>query len=142
MKRLALLALLVSHAAVAAPPPVGSDDWNIMAPFHEWVTTQHDTHGRWCCDIGDGRPVVAQIGQPTGFGTFTFQDSASADRGMSERDTDHWWVHVTPEHFPAETDRWAEVPEEKIVRGANPTGTPILWLYQGRVQCFSPPDGV
>jgi hypothetical protein len=104
--------------ARAAPPPIGSDDWNIMAPYREWVTSQHDGLGRWCCDIGDGRPVEARI------------------------DADHWLVHVTPAHFPGETDRWMTVPDEKITRNANPTGTPILWLYQGRVQCFAPPDGV
>ncbi len=104
--------------AHAAPPPVGSDDWNVMMPYKEWVTSQHDTLGRWCCDIGDGRPVEARI----------------AD--------DHWEVHVTPKHFPDEVDHWMPVPDEKITRNANPTGTPILWMYQGRVQCFAPPDGV
>jgi len=112
-------AIMMSPAAPAraAPPPVGSDDWNIMIPYKEWVTSQHDTLGRWCCDIGDGRPVEARI----------------AD--------DHWEVHVTPKHFPDEPDHWMVVPDEKITRNANPTGTPILWLYQGRVQCFAPPDG-
>ena len=103
--------------AQAAPPPVGSDDWNVMAPFKEWVTSQHDGLGRWCCDISDGRPVDARI------------------------DGDHWVVHVTPKHFPGEKDRWMTVPDEKVTRNANPTGEPILWLYQGRVQCFAPPDG-
>lgn len=114
-------ALAVGFLAVdafAAPPSVGSDDWNIMAPYQEWVISQHDPAGRWCCDIGDGRPVEARI----------------AD--------DHWEVHVTPAHFPGEADRWMAVPDEKITRNANPTGTPILWLYQSRVQCFAPPDGV
>jgi hypothetical protein len=111
----ALLALAVP--AHAAPPPMGSDDWSIMAPYKEWVTSQHDTQGRWCCDISDGRPVEARITD------------------------DHWEVHVTPKHWPGETDRWVAVPEDKLTRNANPTGTPILWLFQGRVQCFAPPDG-
>jgi hypothetical protein len=115
---LALMAAAVVDAARAAMPPVGSDDWNIMMPYKEWVTSQHDQLGRWCCDIGDGRPVEARIND------------------------DHWEVHVTPKHFPEEEDRWLTVPDEKITRNANPTGTPILWLYQGRVQCFAPPDGV
>jgi len=109
--------LVVGVPTQAAPPPVDSDDWKIMAPYKEWVTAQHDARGRWCCDIGDGRPVEARV----------------AD--------DHWEVHVTPAHFPGEPDRWLAVPAEKITRNANPTGTPILWPYQGRVQCFAPPDG-
>jgi hypothetical protein len=114
---LAAAVIALPIAAHAAPPPLGSEDWNLMAPFKEWVTTQHDSLGRWCCDIGDGRPVEARI------------------------DSDHWSVHVTPQHFPGETDRWMAVPEEKVVPGANPTGSPILWLYRGQVQCFAPPNG-
>jgi len=113
--RLTLAAVLL---LTAAPPPAGSDDYKIMHPYAEWITTQHDTLGRWCCDIGDGRPVEAKIVD------------------------DHWEVHVTPQHFPGEADRWMAVPDEKITRNANPTGMPILWLYQSRVQCFAPPDGV
>ena len=117
---LLILALLVAMtvAARAAPPPKDSEDWKVMHPYAEWVTSQHDTLGRWCCDIGDGRPVDARIVD------------------------DHWEVHVTPAHFPGEGDRWLAVPDEKITRNANPMGVPILWLYQGRVQCFCPPDGV
>jgi len=115
---LAALALLaLATPALAAPPPVGSEDWKIMAPYKEWVTGQHDLAGRWCCDIADGRPVDARV---VG---------------------DHWEAHVTPQHFPGEADRWVVVPEDKITRSVNPMGTPILWLYQGRVQCFAPPDG-
>lgn len=115
---LVLTVLLFTSAARAAPPPVGSDDWNIMAPYAEWVTTQHDKRGYWCCDIGDGRPVEARIAG------------------------DHWEVHITKAHFPDEPDHWLAVPEDKIVAGSNPTGTPIVWLLHGNVQCFAPPDGV
>lgn len=115
----AILALAVlAGPARAAPPPVGSDDWNVMHPYADWVTTQHDEAGRWCCNIADGRPVDAET------------------RGNA------WWAHITPEHFPGERDRWAEVPDNKVLHQANPTGSPILWLYQGRVQCFAPPAGV
>jgi hypothetical protein len=58
------------------------------------------------------------------------------------KDETSWWVHVTKEHFPDEVERWLVVPEEKITHNANPTGVPILWMWQGRVQCFAPPDGV
>ncbi len=112
------LALGMASAAQAAPPPVDSEDWQVMHPYAEWVTSQHDRRGYWCCDIGDGRPVDARISG------------------------DHWMVHVTPAHFPNEPDHWLAVPDEKITRGGNPTGQPILWLLHGNVQCFAPPDGV
>ncbi|MBN9510369.1 MAG: hypothetical protein J0I21_14805 [Alphaproteobacteria bacterium] len=108
---------LLAAPAHAAPPPEGSEDWQIMHPYAEWVRTQRDRQGFWCCDIGDGRPVEARI------------------RG------DHWEAHVTPKHFPEEQDHWVVVPESKITPDRNPTGVPILWLLHGRVQCFAPPDG-
>ncbi len=108
---------VLASPAHAAPPPVGSDDWQIMHPYAEWVTTQHDRRGYWCCDIGDGRPVEARIVD------------------------DHWEVHITKTHFPDEPEHWLIVPEGKITAGGNPTGTPIVWLLHGNVQCFAPPDG-
>lgn len=127
LRTMTFLVVLTAHGAVAAPPPPNSEDYKIMQPYAAWVVGQHDILGRWCCDIGDGRPVEAHI------------------------QGDHWMVHVTPEKFPAQTvpgpdspsgDRWMAVPENKVTRGANPTGAPILWMYQGRIQCFAPPDGV
>jgi len=117
--------------ALSAPPPVGSDDYAIMHPYANWVQSQHDTLGRWCCDIGDGRPVDVQL-RPYCW---------PMPEGKQDCDT-FYFAHVTPQHFPGETDRWVVVPKEKIVPGSNPTGTPILWLYRGQVQCFAPPDGV
>ena len=48
---------------------------------------------------------------------------------------------MTPGHFDGERDRWVMVPDEKVLREANPTGSAVLWMYNGRVQCFAPPDG-
>jgi len=112
MKYLVAALMFVAAPALAAPPPVGSEDAKIMGPFKEWITNQHDSSGRWCCSISDMRPTDARI---VG---------------------DHWEVHVTPQHWPGETDRWIAVPDEKVIRGKNPVGVPILGLYQGRVQCF------
>ncbi len=117
--------LLAAPAAIAAPPAPDSDDARIMAPFKQWVTTRDDRHGIPCCDIGDGRPVEADM-------------ATTVDRDHVRRT--HWRAHVTPDHFPDQPDHWVVVPDEKIVPGANPTGTPILWLYNGLVQCFAPPD--
>ena len=110
--------IALSAPVQAAPPPVGSDDWNVMEPYAQWVRAQHDQRGYWCCDISDGRPVDARI------------------------NGDHWEVHVTPAHFPGEPDHWLPVPQSKLIRAGNPTGTPIVWLLHGVVQCFAPPDGV
>jgi hypothetical protein len=96
-----------------------------MAPYRDWIITRGDRHGVSCCDIGDGRPVDADM-------------VTMLDNNQSKHT--YWRAHVTPAHFPGQPDHWVIVPDEKIVPGANPTGNPILWLYNGLVQCFAPPD--
>ena len=118
-------ALFAARAAIASPPAPNSEDAQIMEPFKEWITTRADQNRNSCCDIGDGRPVEADI--------VTIVDRDNVKRT-------HWRAHVTPTHFPAQEDHWVVVPDEKVVQGANPTGSPILWLYNGLVQCFAPPD--
>jgi hypothetical protein len=60
--RAGLVAVLLGLAvpgARAAPPPVGSEDWQIMAPFSGWIRgLQHE--GVVCCTMADGRPVQAR----------------------------------------------------------------------------------
>ena len=133
-----LVILLVISAARADPPPIGSDDWKIMMPYRAWVEQQHDTLGRWCCDIGDGRPVEARIVDKDANALTNSPPAPELDHVVGT----HWEAHITPAHFPGETDRWVVIPPWKIVSGANPTGMPLLWMYRGRVQCFAPPAGV
>ena len=128
---------LLAAPAFAAPPPMDSDDWRIMGPYKEWATSQHDLAGRWCCDIGDGRPVDAEIFENCNLPPGDVPDKCPAQMPIGA----HWWAHVTSEHWPDERDRWMMIPDEKITSGINPIGVPILWLYQSRVQCFAPPDG-
>ena len=118
-------ALLGVGPSVAAPPAPESEDAHIMAPYKTWITTRGDQRGIKCCDIGDGRPVDADMA--------TIVDSNLVRHTQ-------WRAHVTPAHFPGQSDHWVMVPDEKIVPGTNPTGSPILWLYNGLVQCFAPPD--
>jgi hypothetical protein len=110
---------------VAAPHAPDSADAQIMAPYKKWITTRGDQNGIACCEIGDGRPVDTDI-------------VTIPDNNLSKHT--YWRAHVTPAHFPDQPDHWVVVPDEKIVPGANPTGTPILWPYNGLVQCFAPPD--
>jgi hypothetical protein len=122
-----LAAVVLVRAANASPPAPGTEDGQIMMPFQDWITTRKDQDSNACCDIGDGRPVEADIA--------TMIDEDGVKRS-------HWRAHVTPKHFPDQPDHWVVVPDEKIVPGANPTGSPILWLYKGLVQCFAPPPGL
>lgn len=114
-------AVLVALPAFAAPPPEGSEDWQIMHSFRDWVTSQHADNGYYCCDLSDGRPVDARINK--------------------EGD---WEAHVTDKHYPGASDHWVVVPRERILHRRNPVGVPILWYSIGtdHVFCFAPPDGV
>ena len=166
MIRIAVVLVFVPMMAFAAPPPEGSDDAKIMGPYKEWATSQHDLAGRWCCDIGDGRPVEAVICQiEPRVMAVPNEPGCPLDANTPGAGDDRWWAHVTRKHFPdtgqicdgspvehgvrgGEPCRplppegaWISIPDDKILRQANPTGVPILWLYQGRVQCFAPPDG-
>jgi hypothetical protein len=117
--------LLGGGTTVAAPPAPDSEDAQIMAPYKKWIMTRGDQNGITCCEIGDGRPVDADI--------ITIPDNNLLKHT-------YWRAHVTPAHFPGQPDHWVVVPDEKVVPGANPIGTPILWLHNGLVQCFAPPD--
>ena len=135
MRRLLLAAsLLWPVTASALPPPEGSPDWEAMAPFKEWITSQTDQIGRWCCDIGDGRPVEAcrSVVDP---------NTGPCEPGKGSV----WWVHITKKHFPDEPEHWLKVEVDRPIRDKNdpnPTGHNIVWLYNGRVQCFSPSEGM
>jgi hypothetical protein len=122
-----IASLLILRTAMAMPPSPGSEDARLLEPYKDWIATRHDRYQNPCCDISDGRPVDADM--------VTIVDADSVRRT-------HWRAHVTPGHFPGQPDHWMIIPDEKIIVGTNPTGSPILWLYNGLVQCFAPPAGL
>lgn len=118
-----LAASVASPAAWSAPPPVGSEDWEIMAPYAAWIETQRDQIGRICCDWSDARPV--QVRQRLG----------------------KWEVQfVRPRDLPPPyPDGWQVVPDHAVLRDRNgravvsPVGLSIAWWYAGEVRCFTVP---
>ena len=119
-----MLALAAPVAALANPPPVGSEDDILMRPFAHWIENQRDPSGRWCCRISDGRPVDARI-SPDG----------------------HWQVHfLHPETLSDDAVRpppsgWVDVPDDALINAANPVGVPIAWWWRGVVHCVAPASG-
>ncbi len=111
------LSALMAGPALAAPPPVGSEDWNIMSPFADWIQSIHADNGTWCCDVSDGRPVEARM------------------------HNGRWQVHFHPgSEFAGEPpgDGWHDVPPAAVIRLPNPVGVPIAWWLGGVVRCFVP----
>ncbi len=82
---LAMSLATLAHEAIGSPPAPGSEDGQIMAPYQTWITTRSDRHNNACCDIGDGRPVEADM--------VTMIDEDDVRRT-------HWRAHVTPKSLP------------------------------------------
>lgn len=113
-----LVLAVVASTAVAAPPPVGSEDWEILEPHAEWIKGL-TAAGMRCCDWSDTRPVrVRTVG-------------------------DGWQVWLRKgqiEGAPAE--QWLDVPPEAIIHGENPVGMAIASWWGGKVRCFVPPGAI
>lgn len=115
--------LLAPARALANAPPVGSEDYEILAPFAEWIRTQDDAQGHWCCDISDGRIVQARTVR-------TGQDDAEGKPAL------RWQVlFLHPETLPAygRPEGWQDVEDSALVRDkqgrpvVNPTGIDVAW---------------
>lgn len=108
----------VTWSTHAAPPAVGSEDWEILHPHGEWIRSLR-ANGMMCCDWSDTRPVkVRTVG-------------------------DHWQIWLRPgqiEGAPAET--WLDVPPDAVIHGPNPVGVAIASYWGGKVRCFVPPGAI
>lgn len=113
-----VIALMLAAPASAAPPPVDHEDYAVMAPFHDWVRTLQ-ANGRFCCDWSDTRPVQV--------------------RTLGER----YQVRFRRDQvFGAPVGIWLDVPDDAVIRTANPIGVAIASYYGGRVQCFVDAGGI
>ena len=113
MTLIALALLLATTPASAAPPAVGSEDWEILSPYADWIRgLQRD--GVLCCTIADGRPVEART------------------RG------DRWQVRWRPGQLADAPTEWTDVPPEVVMHTANPIGVPIAFWLGGVIRCFVP----
>lgn len=128
LRALLLIALcLAAFAALAAPPPAGSEEAKAFKPYAQWFNEQSGPWGL-CCSIADGREVDVKT------------------KG------EHFWVRfLHPETVVGEVKpvagQWYEVPPEAVLHGTNPTGRAIAWWlgnYQlaingkpaGYIRCF------
>ncbi len=112
---MALLAQCTREPALAAPPAIGSEDHQILAPHAPWVRSLTiPGSGSSCCDESDCRPVDARRG-PNG-----------------------WQVRWRPGQIPGAPTDWTDVPESAVLVRDNPTGIPIACWYGGAVRCFVP----
>ena len=129
MTRAVLLVLLLPATGRAAPPPPASPDAAALGPYKAWIEAQPTPHGGSCCSEADGREVDYRV-----------------------RDGHYEVRFVHPEDIadrPPVSGRWYPVPDEAVLRSANPAGVGIAWWYPGLdfmqhgspIRCFAPADG-
>jgi hypothetical protein len=120
MRAFALASLLIATPALAAPPPTGSEDYEITAPHGAWFRSLRNAEGALCCTLSDCRPVQARV---------------SGDG--------HWEFLADPRHFANADNSWIRVPDDRVLRRANPVGRPVACYIPGFPPfCFLPADAV
>jgi hypothetical protein len=95
MSRLFLaIALVASSPALAAPPEPGSEDYEQLMPYADWMTSQwSDDGGTLCCSISDCR-VVQTRNSPDGDG-YDAWIAELDDRGFKKFNrAPNAWLHV------------------------------------------------
>jgi hypothetical protein len=118
MGQVVLVLCALAASAQAAPPVVGSEDWEILHPHAAWINGL-EAGGMRCCDWSDTRPVEARAGGAGWQVRFRAGQIAGAPHGV-----------------------WMDVPEAAVLRLANPVGMPIASFWGGQVRCFVPPGGI
>ena len=124
----ACAALFAAAPAFAEPPPVGSEDYEILAPFGDWIAAQNQPGTVVsCCNIGDGRIVEHRVREGHLQIRFVHPETLP----------DYPYAHR-----PA-VGQWYPVPDNSILRGptgapiANPTGVDVGWWLGGRILCYA-----
>lgn len=52
----ALLSSFITASAQADPPPEGSEQWDLLSPYKDFIVNMRKPDGTMsCCDLGDGR---------------------------------------------------------------------------------------
>jgi hypothetical protein len=99
--------LFLATPVLAASPPAGSEDYDQLMPYADWISGRTGNNGGLCCSISDCRVVKWRM------------SGASYEAYVAKKD-DRGFVK-----FPDAPDAWISVPPEVIKRENNPTGWAI-----------------
>jgi hypothetical protein len=118
-----VLTILLPLAAHAAPPP----HTDPTTPESQWYRGAMTPECYGCCDIADGRPVLARPDPASPLGWDVLLDGV--------------W---TPVPAGTRATRCADPvpPQGGEIRSdypPHPAGYAVVWIYRGRIRCFSPP---
>jgi hypothetical protein len=122
-----LLGLALSSPAVAAPPVAGSEDYDQLMPYADWISARATNRGGLCCSVSDCRVVKWRM-ETTGYEAFI---ANTDDRGFTK--------------FPGAPNAWVAVPNGVIKHEVNPTGQAIACWSRAKTDdagyyCFFLPD--
>lgn len=101
---LALAAGAPAHPARAAPPPPGTEQSELLAPYGDWVRgLTNPVTNQGCCDLSDCRVVTARV------------------------QGNHYQAFIGRDAFgDSAPEQWLDVPDEVVLHGGdNPVGLPI-----------------
>jgi len=109
MLRVVVFFVLVCLTApvMAAEPPAGSEDYDQLMPYADWISGRTGKYGGLCCSISDCRVVKWR----TEGDKYQAYVAKLDDRGFVK--------------FPDAPDAWLTVPTDVIKRENNPTGVAI-----------------
>lgn len=118
-----IMPLLVTPGLVRvhAAPPAGVDP---NSPEAIWYHDARTPQCWGCCDIADGRPVLAE-------------PDPKSPLGWRVLLADGW--HLVPEGVRATRCSEDFVPRPLGYYPEDPQGHAVVWLYKGQIRCFSPP---
>ncbi len=133
------VASFMACASHAEPPPVGSEQWNLLAPYSDFIRAMKTPAGDMgCCDMSDGRAELRERAAGDGYKVYITKDLyPSADipgEGM--------WIDVQPEDVLTSEDarRFCAQYQDKANHSCRRPPFNVLWLniHTNEPYCYIP----
>ncbi len=119
---------LLGPAICWANPPPGTD---LNSPESKWYEGAKTPDCLGCCSVADGQRVLARPDQESTLGWDVFLNGT--------------WVPIPPDTRATQcsdplNDRAGGGYKPLGPYPPHPTGGAVVWIYEGKIRCFSPPE--
>lgn len=90
-------------AQALSPPPKGSEQWNLLAPYKDFIVNMRRASGGSCCDMGDGRG--------------NFEEHVETRYNADGEVYNHYKVTLDPEAFglPSGPEITIDIPRDAVL---------------------------
>ena len=119
----AILVTGLAGDALGRPPP-GADP---NSPEAGWYRAARTPECWGCCDVADGRPVEARLDRASPLGWAVLLDGKWTPIPADTR--------ATQCKMHDDGLSWTPTGDYPV----HPAGHAVVWIYLGRIRCFSPP---